>query len=93
MLHLIIGLLVSTRLATFHRIAIMFLSHLIISDKVPWVDPEAWNFVARQRNATGKPVTNLTIGIVDSSGGDQMKMTHTRTFFSKEASLVFAFPA
>ena len=93
MLHLIIGLLVSTRLATFHRIDIMFLSHLIISDKVPWVDPEAWNFVARQRNATGKPVTNLTIGIVDSSGGDQMKMTHTRTFFSKEASLVFVFPA
>ena len=46
------------------------------TDQIPGVSSMAWKEVAKMK------ATNLTMAIVDSSGGDQMSIAHTRTHFS-----------
>ena len=51
------------------------------SDQIPGVRSTAWKEVANQRR------TNLTMAIVEGSGGDQMSILHTRTVFSEKVSI------
>lgn len=58
----------------------------VVARAVPGVNPDGWRKVAQLTDIFGKPVTNLTAMIVDSSGADQMSMVQTLTFFSMQAS-------
>lgn len=44
--------------------------------------------MAKLRDSSGKPVTNLTTAIVESVGGDQMSILHTRTHFTDRVSIL-----
>ena len=63
---------------------------LSFSDQIPGVRSLAWRTVARLRDNTGKPVTNLTTAIVESVGGDQMSIRHTRTHFTDRVGQGFS---
>ena len=60
----------------------------VVAGKIPNINPEGWRSVAQLTDIFGKPMTNLTVLIVDSSGADQMSFTQTLTFFSMQASVV-----
>ena len=60
----------------------------MVAGKIPNINPEGWRSVAQLTDIFGKPMTNLTVLIVDSSGADQMSFTQTLTFFSMQASVV-----
>ena len=60
----------------------------VVAGKIPNINPEGWRSVAQLTDIFGKPMTNLTVLIVDSSGADQMSFTQTFTFFSMQASVV-----
>ena len=50
------------------------------SDQIPGVRSVAWREVAKRKK------TNLTMAIVQGSGGDQMSIIHTRTVFSDKVT-------
>eukprot|EP00116_Pleurobrachia_bachei_P007683 sb/3467945/ len=54
-------------------------------DKIPGVSSEAWRKVASSRNDNGSYATPLTPAILDPAGGDQMSISHCRTFFCPES--------
>ena len=60
----------------------------VVAGKIPNINPEGWRSVAQLTDILGKPMTNLTVLIVDSSGADQMLFTQTLAFFSMQASVV-----
>ena len=55
----------------------------VVAGKIPNINPEGWRSVAQLADILGKPMTNLTVLIVDSSGADQMSFTQTLTFFRR----------
>ena len=54
------------------------------SGNIMRVKKEGWVYVAQLKDFEGKPVSALTLSMVDATGGDQMKITHTKIFFSAE---------
>lgn len=62
------------------------LRKFVMKGNIMRVKKEGWVYVAQLKDFEGKPVSALTLSMVDATGGDQMKITHTKIFFSAEVA-------